>query len=286
MKAAVRCCVGAVATALALPAAALALALPAMARAQSECPRGALPAYSHNDYENAGPLTDALSLGFVGAEADVFLVDGVLRVGHDRKAARAGGSLEALYLSPLQALAARCTRLTADGRPFFLAVELKEESAAAHDSLLALLDRHRALLESASVTNARTAAVAVVLVGWQPSAPSRSHAVDTLLGRQYRLTRSDRSDDSARALRDPRIRLVSLDYGKTIGRWWRSAAGRRRWLEALRAVKASAPDRLLRVHNVPADERIYATLLAVGVDLIGTKELAATARLLAAPAIP
>ena len=132
----------------------LALAFPTVARAQSECPRGTLPAYSHNDYENARPLTDALTLGFVGAEADVFLVDGVLRVGHDRKAARTGGTLEALYLAPLQALVARCTRLTAAGRPFFLAVELKEESAAAHDSLLALFGRYRRLLEDSSAASA------------------------------------------------------------------------------------------------------------------------------------
>jgi hypothetical protein len=264
-------------------AALLALALPAVAPAQSECPRGTLPAYAHNDYENARPLTDALTLGFVGAEADVFFVDGALRVGHDRRAARRGGTLEALYLAPLQALVARCTRLTADGRPFLLAVELKEESAAAHDSLLALFNRYRRLLEDSSTADVESAAVSVVLVGWRPSVPARSHEIDPLLGRQYRLTRSDHSEERARALRDPHVRLVSLDYGKTMGRWWRSAAGRRRWLTAIRTVKASAPDRLLRVHNVPTDGRIYAALLAAGVDLIGTKDLTASGRLLAAP---
>ena len=264
----------------------LALALPTVLPGQSECPRGRLPAYAHNDYENARPLIDALTLGFVGAEADVFLVDGELRVGHDRKAARTGGTLEALYLVPLQALVARCTRLTADGRPFLLAVELKEESVAVHDSLLALLGRYRRLLEDSSAANAGSAAVTVVLVGWQPSAPSHPHEVDALIGGQHRLTRSDRAEESARALRDPRVRLVSLDYGKTMGRWWRTSAGRRRWLAALRAVKTSAPDRLLRVHNVPADGTIYTALLAAGVDLIGTKELSASARLLATSVAP
>ena len=264
----------------------LALALPVVAAAQSECPRGALPAYSHNDYERARPLTDALTLGFVGAEADVFLVDGVLRVGHDRKAARTGGTFETLYLAPLQAIVARCTRLTADGRPFFLAVELKEESVAAHDSLLALLERYRGLLGDSSVANTESPAVTVVLVGWQPSAPPRAHGVDALLRRQYRLTRPDQGEERTRALRDPQVRLLSIDYGKTMGRWWRTAAGRRRWLATIRAVKASAPDRLLRVHNVPADGRIYAALLAAGADLIGTKELTVSARLLAAPAVP
>jgi hypothetical protein len=264
----------------------LALALPAVAPAQSECPRGALPAYAHNDYENARPLTDALALGFVGAEADVFLVDGVLRVGHDRKAARTGGTLETLYLAALQALVARCTRLTADGRPFFFAVELKEESAAAHDSLLALLGRYRSLLGDSSDANTESPAVTVLLVGWQPTAPSHAQGVGALLGRQYRLTRPDQGEELARALRDPNVRLLSIDYGKTMGRWWRTATGRRRWFAAIRAVRANAPDRLLRVHNVPADGRIYAALLAAGVDLIGTKELTVSARLLAVPPAP
>ena len=52
----------------------LALAAPIALPAQSGCTRGTLPAYAHNDYANARPLTDALSLGFRGAEADVFLV--------------------------------------------------------------------------------------------------------------------------------------------------------------------------------------------------------------------
>ena len=49
---------------------------------QPDCPRGTLPAYAHNDYINTRPLHDALSLGYKGVEADVFLVEGVLRLGH------------------------------------------------------------------------------------------------------------------------------------------------------------------------------------------------------------
>jgi len=71
-----------------------------------------------------------------------------------------------------------------------------------------------------------------------------------------------------------------------MGRWWVREAGRRRWLARLRELKSSAPDRLLRVHNVPVDARIYAELLETGVDLIGTKQLAKTATLLARPSVP
>lgn len=261
----------------------LILAAPIALPAQSGCPRGTLPAYAHNDYENARPLTDALTLGFRGAEADVFLVDGVMRVGHDRRAARAGGSLEALYLAPLQALVARCGQLTADGRPFFLALELKEASAVAHDSLVALLGRYRELLEASPPASHGAPALDVVLVGWHPSTAPVASAADALVGWQRRIANAGGSQPTPP---DARVRLLSLDYGKTMGRWWVTAAGRRRWLAWLRAVKASAPDRVLRVHNVPVDGRIYAALLATGVDLIGTKQLSETARLLAVPTVP
>lgn len=61
--------------------------------------------HSHSDYLRRRPLLDALEHGMVSVEADVFLVDGELRVGHERNALRPGRGrpLEALYLDPLQA---------------------------------------------------------------------------------------------------------------------------------------------------------------------------------------
>jgi hypothetical protein len=243
-----------------------ALLAPAVLRGQPACPRATLRAYAHNDYANARPLADALALGYRGVEADVFLVDGTLRLGHDRRRARTGAPLEARYVGPLTALAARCGTLTDDGTPFLLTVELKEPSPAAHDSLVALLGRHRALFP----------AVEVVLVGWHP-APATLQAAPVPLGRQHRLRRPAVPPDTAL---DRGVRLLSVDHGKTVGRWWVRPAERRRWLAALRATKAAHPDRRLRVHNVPVDAAAYRALLAAGVDLIGTRDLAATAALL------
>ena len=42
-----------------------------------------LPAHSHNDYERTRPLFSALQLRFASVEADVHLVNGELRIGHD-----------------------------------------------------------------------------------------------------------------------------------------------------------------------------------------------------------
>jgi len=244
------------------------------------CPRGVLPAYAHNDYANPQPLTGALRLGFRGVEADVFLVDGVLRVGHDRRRARTGPSLETLYLEPLRAVVDRCGALTADGRRFLLTVEIKERSLPTYDALVALMARYGDLVAGADSTG-RGPPVEVVLVGWHPP-PASMRGADTAFGLQYRLTRAEPGLPDL----DPRVRLLSLDYGKTLGRRRVTPAGRQRWLATLRSAKAAAPGRLLRVHNLPADRLLYGELLDAGVDLIGTERPTETARLLAAPAAP
>ena len=241
--------------------------------AQPACPRGALPAYAHNDYANQRPLHDALSLGYQGAEVDVFLVEGLLRLGHDQRAARRGALLEAQYLAPLRSLIARCGRLTADGRPFLLTVDIKKKSHPTLDTLLALFARYPELFSSGD--GHVTPTIEVVLVGWDPREIASVSPMP--FGRQMQLRRAD-----ARAAEhtDPGVRLISVDYSKTMGRWWATPARRRRWLSALREVKAANPRRLIRVHHVPVNERVYQKLLAAGVDLIGTESLAATALLL------
>jgi hypothetical protein len=54
----------------------------------------------------------------------------------------------------------------------------------------------------------------------------------------------------------------------------------RQWLATLRVARDAAPDRLARVYNVPVEPSIYRLLLDAGVDLIGTKRLAASAQVL------
>ena len=250
------------------------------------CPRGTLPAYAHNDYANARPLSDALSLGYKGAEADVFLVDGELRLGHDRHAAERGATFEAQYLAPLRSLVARCGSLTADGQPFLLDVEIKEESRPTFDALVTLLARYRDLFSpdmEAAAAGHGAPAIEVVLVGWEPPALADSSPVP--LGRQVRLRNAD---GRAVEITDPAVRLISLDYYKTMGRWWMTLtpARRRRWLSTLRAVKAGCSGRRIRVYHVPVDKRVYQDLVAAGVDLIGTQSLAETARLLNSAARP
>src|SRR4051812_6991468 len=67
-------------------------------------PQAVMPlpnAHAHNDYAHNRPLFDALDHGFSSIEADVFLINGNLLVGHDREALRPERTLKSLYLAPL-----------------------------------------------------------------------------------------------------------------------------------------------------------------------------------------
>ena len=247
---------------------------------QMDCPRGGLPAYSHNDYLNAHPLYDALSLGYQGAEGDVFIVNGALQLGNELRAAAQDGNFEALYLAPLRSLVARCETLTADGQPFLLTVEIKEQSRPTFDTLVAVLARYPDLFSRSGEAASVTPPVQAVLVGWYPMGFADSVSIP--LSRQARLQHAGGPPPDAA---DPDVGLIGLDYTETIGRWWTTPRQRRRWLSAIRATKAAFPARRIRAYHVPVNERNYRDLLAAGVDLIGTLELAETARLLGGVAL-
>ncbi|MCK5940334.1 MAG: hypothetical protein KAI24_00080, partial [Planctomycetes bacterium] len=88
-------------------------------------PDPALRLHGHNDYLQPVPLRRALELGLGSLEADVFLEDGELRVGHERWQLRPGRTLQAMYLDPLLAAVRAPGALRSDGRPLMLLVDIK-----------------------------------------------------------------------------------------------------------------------------------------------------------------
>lgn len=106
-------------------------------------------AFAHNDYEQASPLWAALEHGFTAVEADVFLVDGQLLLGHGSRDVVPGRTLSSVYLEPLAGLVERRGGLY-DGQSLMLLVDVKSEAgptyAALHDVLCeydGLLTQHR-----------------------------------------------------------------------------------------------------------------------------------------------
>lgn len=253
------------------------LALPARGQSVS-CLRGSLlPAYAHNDYANPRPLYEALELGFRGVEADVLLRGGELRVGHDAGQSRSGRSLEALYLAPLRRIARQCGRV-AGQIPFLLNIELKERSNEGFDSLVAMIARYVDLVEPAGVGD--TPPVEIVLVGWHPPPGEIPSDRSRLFRIQQRVTSGNPAEDT----RSAAVRLVSLDYGKTIG--WSGGGpvptSAATWLARVGAAKQAGPGRIARAYNVPLDSAVYRLLLDGGIDLLGSKRLGASRALLLA----
>jgi len=123
-------------------------------------------AHSHNDYEHARPLLDALEQGFCSVEADVFLSGGKLLVGHTVFGLRAGRTLEALYLDPLrQRVKDNGGRVYPKGPTVFLLIDVKTDARTTWAALAKVLARYSDILSVTTERGFRENAVTVVISG-------------------------------------------------------------------------------------------------------------------------
>jgi glycerophosphoryl diester phosphodiesterase len=140
----------------------------------------ALPsAHAHNDYEHRRPLQDALNRGFNSVEADVWLVDGELRVAHDLADAVPGRNLESLYLRPL-ADRVREThgQVYKHGRDFQLLIDIKSDGPSTYAAIDKELTKYRGI--STVFINGR------VLKGAVTSVISGNRPLDVLKAQKVR----------------------------------------------------------------------------------------------------
>ncbi|KAL4923950.1 uncharacterized protein BDV17DRAFT_275676 [Aspergillus undulatus] len=68
--------------------------------------------HSHNDYWRRVPLYSALAAGCIGVEADVWLVDDELFVGHTRPSLTPSRTLRSMYVDPLMSILRRQNPIT------------------------------------------------------------------------------------------------------------------------------------------------------------------------------
>ena len=164
------------ARALTVTTAALALTLPAGA-ASADPTTGPvdlgtpLPqAHAHNDYEHERPLLDALEHGFTSVEADVWLVDGELRVAHDAVDAPDGPTLEEAYLDPLTEVASPNGKQVYPGHEgdFQLLVDIKSDGAQTWRALEDELSEHRKVFTRVHDGKVKDRAVEAVVSGNRP----------------------------------------------------------------------------------------------------------------------
>jgi hypothetical protein len=108
--------------------------------AQAAAPKALIHAHAHNDYNHKRPLLDALEHGFASIEADVFLKDGQLLVGHTPFALRPDRTLKSLYLDPLQKhIAANHGHVFAGPERLTLLVDFKTAGPPTYAALARLL---------------------------------------------------------------------------------------------------------------------------------------------------
>lgn len=66
-----------------------------------------IPCHSHNDYWRRVPLFSAIEVGCIGVEADIWLFDEELLVGHSVPSLTRNRTLDSLYINPLLAILAK-----------------------------------------------------------------------------------------------------------------------------------------------------------------------------------
>lgn len=225
-------------------------------------------AHAHNDYRHARPLLDALEHGFSSVEADVFLVEGKLLVGHDRGELRPERTLEALYLDPLlERVRRNGGSVHPGGGEFILLLDAKADGEAVYRALQALLPEYAEMLTVFRADAIERRAVTAILSGDRPRAAVEADA-ERLVALDGRLP--DLESDAPASL----VPLVSQDWASAFA--WRGSGrmpeAQRRELRRL-VEAAHARGRKLRFWGTPHAPSLWDELFDAGVDLLNADDL-------------
>jgi hypothetical protein len=234
-------------------------------------------AHAHNDYEHKRPLFEALEHGFCSVEADVFLVDGRLLVGHTPLDLRAERTLEKLYLDPLRArVRANHGKVYPGGPTVHLLVDVKTEANATYTALDRVLTRYADMLSTTRKDRFEEKAVTVVVSG------NRARAAIT--AQEVRYAGIDgRPADLDVTLPADLMPWISASWSSLFR--WRGegpmpAEEQTRLRDYVR--KAHQHGRLVRFWATPERVEFWKELRAAGVDLINTDKLDELTRFLQA----
>jgi glycerophosphoryl diester phosphodiesterase len=232
-------------------------------------------AHAHNDYEHKRPLFDALEQGFCSVEADVWLTDGQLLVGHERRDLRPERTLEKLYLDPLrERVKANGGRVYLGGPTSFLLIDVKTEANSTYAALDKVLARYGDILSVMRDGKFEAKAVTVVISG------NRAH--EAIAAQKVRYAGIDgRPSDLDATIPANLMPWISANW--TLLFPWR---GEGPMPEAERVKlrefvgKAHRHGRLVRFWATPEKVAVWKELRAAGVDLINTDKLAELRRFL------
>lgn len=224
-------------------------------------------AHAHNDYEHKRPLLDALDHGFCSVEADVFAIDGELRVAHFRVATKPGRTLEKLYLDPLKERVAKNNgSVYEDARPFMLLIDFKTDGKEIYKLLKQSLAKYPELF--ARQGGQRFPPVSIVISGDRP--------IDLICNDNDRLCGIDgRVADLDTKLTRGEMPLIS-DNWRSHFKWKGNGEMQTDELAKLTDIvsRAHDADRRVRFWATPEKESVWKVLADAGVDHINTDKLA------------
>jgi hypothetical protein len=225
--------------------------------------------HAHNDYWHERPLLDALDRGFCSVEADVFLRDCELLVGHAPGELRPARTLNALYLEPIRSRLEATGCVQPGGSPFTLLVDIKADGAAAYR---ALAERLKPLQRFLTGDESRPAALRVIVSGDRPIDDMAADA-KRLAGVDGRLEDLERDDRPATL-----VPLVSDRWGTRFTWYGDGPIPADQRAELRRIVnRAHARGQAVRFWGTPDTTAFWEALQAEGVDLIGCDDLDAFA---------
>ncbi|SNR67941.1 phosphatidylinositol-specific phospholipase C/glycerophosphodiester phosphodiesterase family protein [Blastococcus mobilis] len=260
-------------------AAAAALTAPTITPAAAAPPTSAVEplerAHAHNDYEHDRPLADALDHGFTSVEADVWLVDGELRVAHDLEDTRAGATLQSLYLDPL------ADRFAANGGSIYrgwdgslqLLIDIKSDGPSTYAAIDEALRAYPQLMTRWTDGRMKERAVTAVISGNRPLADMAVQRT-RFAGYDGRLT------DLHSGLPSELMPLVSDNWTRHFT-WTGVGPMPEAEREKLHSIVATAHAHGYRLRfwatpDTPGAERdaVWSELIAAGVDHVNTDDLA------------
>jgi hypothetical protein len=238
-------------------------------------PRPLARAHAHNDYEHAQPLLDALAQGFCSVEADVWLVEGELRVAHDLDRALPGRTLQKLYLEPLrQRVDSNRGQVFPQGPPFTLLIDVKSDATNTYRALRGALRSYAQILTRFEAGRTLTNAITIVISG--------NRARGLMTAERERLAGYDGRLEDLDAPDSPQlIPLISDNWALHFR--WRAKPDEGPLTEEERSklrqlvARAHAQQRRIRFWGAPDVESTWRELDRAGVDLINTDDLAGLA---------
>ncbi len=218
--------------------------------------------HSHNDYARCVPFYEAYAQHVASIEADVYLHDGQLLVGHDPEDLSPDLSFEALYVEPLVTLFARNGgRAWRDSEePLQLMIELKSETAPTLRAVTALLDRWPEVFD----VRRNPQAVRIAITGRVPS-PEEFAAYPAYV----QFDGAWDADYTPEQLK--RVALVSANF-RNFSHWNGKGSLIPAELTRVREVidRAHAWGKPVRFWNAPEGTTTYYTFYNLGIDYINT----------------